>query len=128
MPNRTSRPHWSRGGHSLSPRRKAIPNVTAQADRPQAARIENGGSMVSRNFDCGQVRPQAQAVNTTSAMPSVWGLSRPRLGLTDVDTDLAGGQRRVGAHREMDAIRRHVVPHDRAHHADGAVLAGGGPR
>ena len=37
---------------------------------PQPVRMENGGSMDSRNLDCGQVMPQLQAVNSTRQIPS----------------------------------------------------------
>ena len=38
---------------------------------PQVPRMENGDSMLNRYFDCGQVRPQVQAVNSTRTGTSV---------------------------------------------------------
>src|ERR1700753_2542168 len=120
MANSTSRGHWSRGGHRRSRRTKATTKAKEKPVTPQDPRIENGGSMVSRNFDCGQVRPQLQAVNSTRAMPSVplpknrllnirvpnrvlnIGVPGFRSGRrsADVDANLARRQRGVGADRQ----------------------------
>jgi hypothetical protein len=50
---RISRGHWSRGGRIRSPQIRATRKAKLKPATPQVPRMENGGSMASRYFDCG---------------------------------------------------------------------------
>src|ERR1700722_2658177 len=98
-----SQPHCERGGRNTSRRNMATAKAKTAPPRVQKARMVNGGNSVSRNFHCGQVRPQLHAVSSSSARPSARvPIRRVEAGSADVDTDLAARQRRVGAQPEMD--------------------------